>query len=169
MLTRIIIYFLLTFFVFYCFPIKLSNADTELGYLSPSLFLLVDKNSYLDPERLIIDVVIKPEGQLINAANILLSFSFNKLSLTSINKENSFCSFFLKEKVDNAKGKYNLICGTPLPFASEKLVVARLIFKKEASGWAKIYVAENSSLHAHNGQGNNILGNRELHNIYIMK
>jgi hypothetical protein len=133
-----------------------------------SLFLLPDYNYFLNPDYLIIDLIVDPGGKPVNAVNIKLSFPFSKLTLVNINKEQSFCSFFINEKVSNEQGEYNLTCGTPGEIFT-KTSVLRLSFQKLEAGWAKIKIREDSSVLARDGLGTDILGSREINNLYIVK
>jgi hypothetical protein len=134
-----------------------------------SLFISLEKSSFLDPDYLTIDLVVDPGVQPINTINASLSFSPSKLALIQASKKQSFCSFFIEEKIDNDQGVYNLACGAPDPGISAKSPAVRLTFQKLEAGWAQIKFLEDSSVLANNGLGTNILGNREIHQIYVIK
>ena len=134
-----------------------------------SIYILLEKESFLNPDYLTIDLIVNPGLQPINTININLSYTPSKLALINTNKEQSFCSFFIEEKIDNEQGVYSLSCGAPNPENSLQMPIVRLTFQKLEAGWAKVKFLEDSSVLANDSLGTNILGNREIHNIYIIK
>lgn len=153
-----------------------SKANEMQGLLLPettketaSLSILPDKSSFLNPDYLILDIIVESGDQLINAVNIELSFSTSTISLVDINTEQSFCSFFLREEYNNVVGNINFACGTSAKDVNQSASIARLVFAKKNEGWATIKFHENSAVLASDGLGTDVLGSREIHNLYIMK
>jgi len=161
-------------FSFILFPFEIALANTILQgeenvVKTASLFLLPEKSSFLDPNYLTLNVIVDPKGTEINAVSAYLSFDASKLQLINTNKDNSFCSFFIFENINNDLGHYNLSCTTLGNSASTTSVVISLTFQKLDTGWTKLKILDNSQVLAHDGFGTNILGSSEIHNIYLIK
>ncbi len=162
--------FLKTITIILCFLVGIYPwLPTKAIEQTASLFISLEKESFLDPDYLTIDLVVSPGVQPINTIKANLSFSLSKLALIQADKEQSFCSFFIEEKIDNEQGVYSLSCGAPNPENSLQMPIVRLTFKKLEAGWAKVKFLEDSSVLASDGLGTNILGDREIHNIYVIK
>lgn len=161
-----ILFVILISFLFSFLPLNSINALDSDDY-GASLFLLIEKEGFLDPEYLTLDIVINPGGNSINAVSSQISFSTTSLKLIKTEKEESFCSLFISEIVDN-KGGYNFSCGTPEnTITDNNLTIARLIFQKLKPGFTKINFGDDSKVLS--GLGINILKSHEVHNIYIVK
>jgi hypothetical protein len=157
--------FTVFFVLLFCFYPLFSVRAIEK---TASLFLLPDYSSFFNPDYLILDLIVDSGGQPINAININLSFPTSKLKLVNINKEQALCSLLINETNNNEEGQYGLTCGTSKKIIA-KTSILRLTFQKLEAGWAKIKILEDSSVLAHDGLGTDILGNREIHNIFIVK
>ncbi|RLC38680.1 hypothetical protein DRH27_01680 [Candidatus Falkowbacteria bacterium] len=156
------------------FPLKIALADIilqgeENAIQTASLFLIPEKSSFLNPDYITLNLIVSPENAEINAVSAYLSFDTSKLQLVSTNKNNSFCSFFVSENINNDLGRYDLTCATLGNSASTTSEVISLTFQKLETGWTKLNILDNSQVLAHNGLGTNILGSSEIHNILLVK
>lgn len=133
------------------------------------LFLQPDYASFLDKNTLLVDIVVNPNSQAINAANINLAFDQNKLAAAAISyHDNPFSEFIISEKIDNKQGVIKIACGTAANDMAATTVIARISFTKILSGFAKFNLS-GSEILAADGLGANILAYPEIHNIYIIK
>jgi len=156
------------------FPFEIALADTivqgeENAIKAASLFLIPEKSSFLNPDYFTINLIVNPGGREINTVSAYLSFDTSRLQLVSTSKENSFCSFFIFENINNDLGRYDLGCTTLGNSISTTSRVISLTFQKIDMGWTKLNILEDSLVLAHDGLGTNILGPREIHNIYLVK
>ncbi|MFC1678141.1 hypothetical protein ACFLZ9_00210 [Patescibacteria group bacterium] len=138
------------------------------GFDQANLYLLPDFERFLDPDNLFVQVMIDSQEQTINAVDINIEFEPDKLSVDSLQFENSFCSIIISEKINNQEGIINITCGTENEIASSTINVALITFKKLVPGWTALSCNDSSVL-ASNGLGTNILNTTEFHNIYLVK
>ena len=132
------------------------------------LFFKIDKESFMNPDYLYLDLNFDSQNKNFNAGNINVAFDPKKIELLSSEKDNSFCEFFAKEEVDNTKGRYQLACGNPNAQNGEKNIT-RLVFKKLDKGFTKISYLDNSSMQSSNGLGTDLSLERQSNNIYLVK
>jgi hypothetical protein len=86
-----------------------------------------------------------------------ISFPTDKLSLETLSKENSFCSFFVEEKIDAATGKIKISCVAPYPGTNKISNVVSLTFKKLNFGPVDLTLSSDSMVLANDGYGTNVL------------
>lgn len=158
---------ILAVFVFFIFVSIIPASNATALERTALLSLSIDKTSYFDKDFLYIDIVVDSE-QAINTIFSNISFSTSSLSLLTAEINQSICSFSIGENINNQKGSYAMSCLTPLGAAGRNSV-AHLTFKKNKSGFTTIKFNEDSMVLAHDGQGSDILGSREIHNIYLVK
>lgn len=150
-------------------PLANFTAQAEILIPGAELFLLPDYASFLDKNTLLVDIVVNPESQAINAANINLTFDQTKLAATDINYgDNSFCQFVISQEIDNELGLIKIACGTADNNMATTTTIALITFAKIQSGLAKFNLSGSEVLAA-DGLGTNILAYPEIHNIYIIK
>lgn len=106
-----------------------------------------------------LDLVVDPNGEEINTVSTEISFPANKLFLKSLSKDDSFCSFFIEENIDNALGKIKITCLDPYPGTAKISNVVSLTFKKINSGAADLNLSDDSLVLANDGYGTNVLKN----------
>jgi hypothetical protein len=116
---------------------------------------------------LTLDLVVDPAGEEINTVSTEISFPTDKLSLTNLSKTNSFCSFFVEEKIDNALGKIKISCVTPYPGTEKMSNVISLTFTNLVQGSADINLSDDSMVLANDGYGTNVLKNLEGQTIEL--
>lgn len=132
------------------------------------LFFKIDKESFMNPEYLTIDLTIDSNDKNINATDISVNFDNSMLELAKTDLSESFCDYFISEEIDNTKGKYNLTCGNPIPQSGEK-IISHLTFKKIRSGFTKLKFGDNSTITASDGLGSTIDLTRDVNNVYLVK
>jgi len=76
-----------------------------------------------------------------------------------LSKDDSFCSFFIEENIDNALGKIKITCLDPYPGTAKISNVVSLTFKKINSGAADLNLSDDSLVLANDGYGTNVLKN----------
>jgi hypothetical protein len=133
-----------------------------------SLFLLPDKSTYLDPEKLILELNLNT-NQATNAILFGLSYNPSYIKLTDLKINNSICPIVIWKMIDNKNGQANFICGTPGSIIDENNNIADLTFNKLQTGFTKLRILDYSVITASDGHGTNILTQHEVHNIYIYK
>lgn len=164
------LYFLLIIAGFLLLPNSIIRAGDDSVYSSTTaVFLYPEKSSFLDPERLIIDLIIQPNGSLVNSALIELNYDPKMLMLTSVNRANSFCDYSPFEWTDTIKGSYNLYCGTPKATSTGVFLLARAEFKKIKAGFTTLKFSDMTRVLNHNGLGTSVILDREIHSIYLYK
>jgi hypothetical protein len=144
--------------------IKPALAEEEFYYRGPKLSpQTANSTLFLTPVReknsdsFTLDLVVDPSGEEINAVETEISFPTDKLSLESLSKENSFCSFFIEEKTDNVAGKIKISCTAPYPGTDKLSNVASLTFKIINAGAADLSLSADSLVLANDGYGTNVL------------
>ena len=106
----------------------------------------------------IVDILINPETQSINAAGVKLKFSTTTLEIKGILTGNSFCDFFLENSFDNSAGELSLSGMKPYPGVATSSLLGQIIFEKINSGTSTISIIKNNSMVlANNGFATNIL------------
>jgi hypothetical protein len=159
--------FIATNFLF--FP--LASLKAEEIVISPepiSFSLLPDKELFFDPNFFYLDVTLAAGNNTVNAVKFSLSFATGSLELIASSTQNSACSLVAINEINNDSGNYNLECGL-VPGIYDNIFLTRLVFKKLEPGFAKLAVNNNSAILAHDGLGTNLLDNREIHNVFIVK
>jgi len=131
---------------------KLNQENT-----TSALFLTPIKQKTGD--SITLDLVVDPAGEEINTVSTEISFPADKLSLENLSKENSFCSFFVEEKIDNDLGKIKISCLAPFPGTDKMSNVVSLTFKELNSGTADLNLSNDSMVLANDGYGTNVLQN----------
>ncbi|MDD4902015.1 MAG: cohesin domain-containing protein [Patescibacteria group bacterium] len=104
-----------------------------------------------------LDLVVDPADEEINTVSTEISFPTDKLSLENLSKGNSFCSFFVEEKIDNALGKIKISCLAPYPGTDRMSNVISLTFKQINTGTANLNLSSDSLVLANDGYGTNVL------------
>lgn len=141
-----------------------------LGEAEPEASLLIspDKERFLDPEHLYVDIIMDTATSSVNALNLQLSFASSSLELVASSTENNICEYTAVNETDNRTGAYELQCGfTPRAFSGT--VAVSLVFKKLDTGFTKMIITKDSAILANDGLGTNILAYRDIHNIYLVK
>jgi hypothetical protein len=159
---RALLFTLIALFIFSA--IKPAIAEEEFYYRGPKLNQESAASAlFLTPIRektgdsFTLDLVVDPTGEEINTVSTEISFPADKLSLEDLGKENSFCSFFMEEKVDNALGKIKISCASPYPGTAKLSNVVSLTFKRINPGPADLSLSPDSLVLANDGYGTNVL------------
>ncbi len=157
--------FLATIALFIFAVIKPASAET-FYYRGPKLNPETSSSAlFLTPVRaktdqtFTVDLVVDPAGEQINTVSTEISFPADKLSLASLSKDNSFCSFFVEEKIDNVLGKIKISCVAPFPGTDKMSNVVSLTFKQISAGRADLGLSPDSLVLANDGYGTNVLKN----------
>jgi hypothetical protein len=133
-----------------------------------SIFLKVDKVSYLSTSTLKASVIVDPAGENINAVGMHMDFDPVYLSVDKVEYATSVCQFIIPEYRDNQKGALNTACGSPDIQATTSMKVMDITFTRKQVGWAKINLAGSKVLAA-DGLGTDILDQAEFHRIFLEK
>lgn len=134
----------------------------------PSLSFKPDIANYFHPDELTVDIVLKPENRLINAAGIAVNYPSDLLALASSTVEKSLCQIVIAEITD-APGYYYLACGAPENLPAEPTVIARLHFAKLSEGWAALSFGQSTAVYLHDGLGTRLIPETEQHYLYIYR
>ncbi|MCK5061675.1 hypothetical protein KAR28_03935 [Candidatus Parcubacteria bacterium] len=138
-------------------------ASTELASLS----FLVNKEKFLDPEYLYVDIAVKPNTNSINAGLMGIEFDPAALELVSTSIASS-CPLLIGEFIDNESGRADLMCGSPIAI-TDNSAIFHLIFKKKIAGFTNLNFLSHSSLLSADGRGTPVPVQMENHNIFIVK
>ncbi|MDD5527642.1 MAG: cohesin domain-containing protein [Patescibacteria group bacterium] len=117
-------------------------------------------------DSLTLDLVVDPAGEEINTVSAEISFPTDKLFLTNLSKTDSFCSFFVEEKIDNNLGEIKISCVAPYPGTDKMSNVVSLTFKQIDSGAAELSLSPDSLVLANDGYGTNVLKDLKGQTIY---
>ena len=163
---------LVAFFIFAV--IKPTQAEEEFYYRGPKLNPESASSAlFLTPVRqkngdlLTLDLVVDPAGEEINTVSTEISFPTDKLSLETLSKDNSFCSFFVEEKIDNAAGKVKISCVAPYPGTDKWSNVVSLTFRQINTGAADLNLSDDSLVLANDGYGTNVLSEKNGQTINL--
>jgi hypothetical protein len=161
---RALLFALIALFIFVA--IKPASAEDLFQYRDVQLNQEIASSTlFLTPVRartansLTLDLMVDPAGEQINTVSTEISFPADKLSLLSLGKTNSFCSFFVEEKINNTLGKIKISCLAPFPGTNKMSNVVSLTFKKIGSGSADLSLSSDSLVLANDGYGTNVLQN----------
>lgn len=148
-------------------PTKIGLAD-----ISPvedvNLLTLIDKSTFLDPDYLSADIIIKAPAESFNVFDLKLSFDPSMLSVNTSTYNASSCEIVIQDSFDNKNGFLELICGNPQANTSEISTIASIKFNKLSVGWTKLTISDSQIL-GNSGYGKNILNQAFNNNIYLIK
>lgn len=159
--------------LFFILPFDTARARNLYYYREPKIHRQ-EPNSilYITPikERsgkfIFLDLVVDPNNDEINTVSANISFPASKLSLEQVSKENTFCLFFVEEKIDNENGHAKFSCLKPYPGTDTISNVISLVFKEKESGEADIVIGDSLVL-ANDGYGTNVLKETRGQTIFI--
>jgi len=143
--------------------VEVVNASAELASLS----FAVDKEKFLDPNYLYVDIALNPNTNSINAGLMGIEFDPQALELMTATLASS-CPLLIGEFIDNELGRVDLMCGTPVAIA-ENSTIFHLKFKKKTSGFTNLNFLSHSTLLLADGHGTPVPVQLESHNIYLVK
>jgi hypothetical protein len=138
------------------------HADT----FTAEMQVTVDKDTFLDPEFLDLDIVISGEENSFNAALADLRYDPNFIEIESITLDKDFCLFSVPELPSTEAGRETIICGTPYNNSASSTTMANIRFRKLGYGWTTLSLSGSSVLAA-DGLGTEMLSTSETHQIYI--
>lgn len=115
-----------------------------------------------------IDLVLEPGGEEVNAVETEIYFDSNQLEIAEINKEKTFCQFFVKEDT-SISGKIKLSCLAPYPGTKEISNVYTIVFKQKTVGETWLKLSADSLVLANDGYGTNILKEAKEQKISLEK
>jgi hypothetical protein len=161
--TKALLFAMIALFIFAV--IKPASAD-DFYYRGPELKPETTNSAlFLTPVRekngdsFTLDLVVDPAGEEINTVSTEISFPAEKLSLSDLSKDNSFCSFFVEDNIDNTLGKIKISCLAPFPGTDKMSNVVSLTFERIATGAADLSLSSDSMVLANDGYGTNVLNN----------
>ncbi|MDO8264981.1 MAG: cohesin domain-containing protein, partial [Candidatus Parcubacteria bacterium] len=128
-----------------CFLFLAQAADASTLYLMPQ------SQTVYQGDTFIADVRLDTEGKEINALDISLDFSTDRLEVIDFSKGNSILNFWVYEP-SVIDGKINFIGGTPGGFKGDGLI-ARITFLNKEIGKTNIVFREDSKILLNNGKG----------------
>lgn len=106
----------------------------------------------------IIDIVVDPGSQSMNASGVILNFATSSIEIKGILTGSSFCRFFLDNSFDNNLGELKLSGMKPYPGESMKSLFGQIIFEKIDTGTSTLsFVQNKSEVLANNGFATNVL------------
>ncbi|MCK5211413.1 hypothetical protein KAJ89_01805 [Candidatus Parcubacteria bacterium] len=151
----------------FCFSgaslVEAANASPELAPLS----FLINKEKFLDPEYLYVDIALNPNLNSINAALMGIEFDPQALELLTATTASS-CPLLINEFIDNKQGRADLICGALVAITNDSPIF-HLKFKKKVSGFTNLNFLSHSTLLLADGHGTPVPVQTESHDIYLVK
>jgi hypothetical protein len=144
------------------FFLKQAKAQEEFQYReikaqpsakTASLFITPVKER--EEGTIVIDLVVEPGGEEVNAVETEINYRADELELISIDREDSFCQFFVTEDA-TVSGKIKLSCLAPYPGIKEVSNVYTISFRQKAFGTTDIDLSPDSLILANDGYGTNI-------------
>lgn len=141
------------------------NFGNALTLTPANIWLKLDKNTYLDPDFLSLNI-IGDSADLINLAEIKLKYNPENLSFASIDFSDGFCELFIYNNFDAIPGEINFACANTKSATSFDF--AEIKFKKITAGWSNISLS-GSKYFLHNGYGETVLPDIESNYFYIYK
>ncbi len=143
--------------------VEVVNASTELASLS----FLIDKENFLDPNYLYVDITMNPNLNSINAALTGIEFDPQALELITATTASS-CPLLIGEFIDNQLGRTDLMCGAPVAI-SDNSTLFHLTFKKKTPDFTSLNFLGHSALLSADGYGSPVPVQLESHDIFIVK
>ena len=131
------------------------------------VFLLPEKDPFLDPEILKINLVVDPGLTRVNAVLGALEFDPQLLEITSFRPHDSFCALSPFSYADNDNGLFVLACGRPEAAASA-FNLAEISFTKKKPGRAAFLVSDFVEICSPDNPSLSLPVQRELHYIDIV-
>lgn len=105
-----------------------------------------------------IQILVHTPQQAINAVGVRLVFPQQAVEIIKIGKNDSLCSLFPEEKIDNNSGLVIYSCGLPTPgFTGNHGLVGTFYVKFKKQGFVNLAFREDSQVLANDGFGTNIL------------
>jgi len=112
--------------------------------------------------KLAVQIVVYPGTVSINAVGVTMRYSAN-LKVVDLSRVNSFCTLYPEELVDSSARRIRIGCGAPNPgLTASAGVVETVVFQAISNGQARVEIdLDNSSVHANDGYGTNVLSRVE--------
>lgn len=114
-----------------------------------------------------INIMVDPGGQAINTVGLNLNFSKEKLEVTDIDVDNSFCDMFIDNTFDNKTGEIKIACGKPYPGIDTTAQIATVTFAVKQKGLLKFNFSDDSVVLANDGFGTDVLESANNKSIYL--
>lgn len=144
--TVLFLFVFLTGFIYFT-----TNAEAASLYLSPSTGVYTANNTFT------VKVMVNTDGKPINAADGLLSFNTNELSVVSVNRVGSIFNLWVTEPTfSNSNGTINFSGGLPSGYTGRSGNIMTITFRAAGAGATRVSF-KNGSLLANDGLGTNIL------------
>lgn len=151
----------LIFLVILWFGIFAADVHAAKIYIVPDVQVVTSRPEFN------VDIRLDTKGKSINAAQALIGFSPDIVSILSAEKENSIFSFWLEEpQISNASGTLRLIGGTTKKITGDGLHILRLRAQAKKSGLAEFAISD-AAVIASDGEGSNILSSVERASVDI--
>jgi len=138
-------------FSFFSLPVKAATKSARLYFLPTS-------GTYEVGQNFSVRVSVDTGGQAINAVEDVLSFSKNTLQATSISKESTIVTLWVKDPIyNNSLGVISFAGGSPNPGFNGLGRIFRVYFSPIGVGPAWISYSSSAKVLANDGLGTNIL------------
>lgn len=143
------------------FIVFLSTAEAAIMYVAPLAKSVVIGNEFF------LDIKINTDESSINAAQAVLHFSNNILTVTEVDKTGSTFNFWVEEPaISNENGTVSFIGGTPKGVSGDTLQILRIKFKASGSGSGNIVLSD-ATITASDGKGTNVLSKLESSKVTV--
>lgn len=113
-----------------------------------------------------IKIYLNTSDQAINAVGIVINYDPEKVLVSDLNFDKSFCELFIEQVIDNQNGQIRIFCGLPTPGFSGKSSVASFSFKN-LTDKASFSFDDETQVLANDGFGTNIRAKTNNLNIHF--
>ncbi len=131
--------------------------------------LVLQKSTFFDPEIISFDITLDAPTSTVNAVGIKISFDPQALELATTSLEQSACTMVVEEKIDNINGRYDLVCGSNVPFENINNHMAGLTFKKLKAGQTRITIESDSEALTADGAGGRLPSVGESFDVFVQQ
>lgn len=139
-----------------CYVLSLLLSTTIVAEAA-SLSLSPSTGVYQSGSTFTVRVDLDTQGQTINAADGVLSFNPNLLSVVAVNRNSSIFNLWVSEpSFSNADGTVSFSGGSPSGYSGGRGSVMNITFRASGSGGSRVNFSSGSVL-ANDGRGTNIL------------
>jgi hypothetical protein len=157
--------------LFLYLPALSLNAAISDGYAEEDnamISLKPDIESFLDPDYLIMDIIVTPGSVPINAFDLTLQYDQDALKGVDLMFPTEPTMLLIGQTIDNQNGQIRISGGTPAFGIATATPIARIRFSKLADGWTTLDLPQTMVLAA-DGHGTSLPVLAETHKLYLYR
>jgi hypothetical protein len=159
--------FLVIWLCCFCPKGAMVSAQNNPMYPEPAaLFLVPEKDKFLDPDYLYINIYSDTASTTVNAWLLGLDYDPARVELASVSPATGSCELMIFQHIDHDSGQLSLACGQPEGFSGQQ-ILARLVFSKLEKGEAILDFSGYSAFKAADGLGTDVPLLSERHVVEI--